>query len=452
MSEATMPPAPAALPEASTLEQEALETCLLAYKAQEWAKLAELVDAWELATGHVPALAALWRGRSAFWAQDYPAAFAWTARAYAVRRRLDPVDQVMAVSQMGEAYARLGRYADARRCWTDALRIGEPLDDIASRVGLGHLRLSLTDRWARGWKDQERRVEMDPKYGIPDGCTAWDGVSPGRIGVLHEQGIGDGVLFARFLPWVAQTSGQRPVYFGPDVLAPWMAGLDVVDLGAVGQWTPEHGIDYVVRMGSLPHLSKLDRPFKVKRFPPLAPASLVAARSQRDRTTLRVGVCWKGEATGHHAFERNLTAEQFAPVWAEVPGSDVTFVNLCHGADVPEGAPFARVDFADALDSGAAVASCDLVVSVDTAIVHLAGSLGVPTVCLTPTIPDWRYGGWPWGVDSVWYESVTVARREHAAAVEGVVRQARFAVETMAALHAEGNNTTQDTTQRRRAA
>lgn len=441
MTTATIPaPAPV---EADALEQEALAACLMAYQQQEWAKLAAMVDAWEQAKGHVPALAALWRGRAAFWAQDYVAAFAWTARAYAVRNRLVPLDRVMAVSQMGEAYARLGAFAKARACFKDALAIGEPLDDATTRTGLGHLRLSITDKWAQGWQDQERRVELGDKLGIPEGCTAWDGNAKGRIGVLHEQGIGDGVLFARFLPWIASTSGQAPVYFGPHLLTGWMGGIEGVEVGTVGEWTPAHGIDYVVRMGSLPHLVGLDRPRKARQFPPLAPASLVQTRAERPRDVLRVGVCWRGESKGHHAFERNLTAEQFAPVWAPIDG--VEFVNLCHAAEVPEGAPFERVEFTDTMESGALIAACDLVCAVDTAVVHIAGSLGVPTVCLTPTIPDWRYGGWPWGVDSVWYESVTCARRSSAADVDGVVRQARFAVESLVAL-------TQENLIRRRAA
>lgn len=413
--------------EASDLESVALQACLLAYNAREWQKLADLVDAWEQAKGHVPALAALWRGRAAFWAQDYIGAYAWTRKAYPVASKLERVDRIAVVSQMGEAMARLGHFGKARTFWKDALALGEGVTDPATVTALGHLRLSITDQWERGWGDQEARLALDPRYGIPEGCTAWDGKAQGRIGVLHEQGIGDGVLFARFFPWVAGVSGCRPVYFGPDVLTGWMEGLDGVEVGVVGEWTPDHGIDYVVRMGSLATLAGVHRPSKASQFPPVAPNALHILHRERPRHEVVVGVCWRGEANGHHAFERNLTAEQFAPVWEPTPG--VRFVNLCHGADVPDGAPFARVDFRDTMDSGTAIAACDLVVSVDTAVVHLAGSLGIPTVCLTPTVPDWRYDQWPWGTGSVWYDSVSVARRDQAANVEGVVRAGRFAVE-----------------------
>jgi len=85
---------------------------------------------------------------------------------------------------------------------------------------------------------------------------------------------------------------------------------------------------------------------------------------------------------------------------------------LSHDADIPASAPFARQKFADIYAAGVAVAKCDMVITVDTSIVHIAGSLGVPTVCLTPTVADWRFA-WPHGGTSPFYASITALRRRN---------------------------------------
>ena len=225
----------------------------------------------------------------------------------------------------------------------------------------------------------------------------------------HEQGIGDAVLFAGWAPQIAKITGHPVTWYGPKVLHRWMADIPGVVLGdwAVLEENREGGAG--VRAMSLPHVLRCNSKWDVPM--PVAPVSLQDARSAfRSSPMLTVGVCWKGSASGWHDFERSYTPEQFAPLWA--PRDHVQFVNLCHNANVSYNAPFAKTEYADIYANGEAVAGCDLVITVDTSVVHIAGSLGIPTICLVPTVADWRFE-WPTGHNTPFYPSVTVVRRRN---------------------------------------
>jgi hypothetical protein len=85
----------------------------------------------------------------------------------------------------------------------------------------------------------------------------------------------------------------------------------------------------------------------------------------------------------------------------------------------------------DLLDSLHEVARCDIVVTVDTSILHLAGSANIPTLVLPPMTVDWRYTGWPSGTSTLWYPSVVVIRREGARGVEAQVKAARMVLDDL---------------------
>lgn len=162
---------------------------------------------------------------------------------------------------------------------------------------------------------------------------------------------------------------------------------------------------------SLPYLAQCATPSDVP--PPFAPDALVRARATRaagDGTAsnpYRVGVCWTSTAANLNKKMR-FSPERFAEVWAPLNG--VEFVNLAHDARVGPNALFGVRRFSDVYETGGVIASLDLVVTVDTLIAHLAGSLGAPTIVIAPTYYDWRYR-WPGEHGSAFYSSVSVFRQ-----------------------------------------
>jgi hypothetical protein len=145
-------------------------------------------------------------------------------------------------------------------------------------------------------------------------------------------------------------------------------------------------------------------------FPPLDKISL-----WRDRLTslpgLKVGLAWAGRPEHENDMNRSLPSAALVP-FGEVPG--VSFVSLQFGSDKPGKLSFRVADYSaeivDFCDSGALASNLDLIITVDSAIAHLAGGLGVPTFLLLPWNPDWRW--FRNRSDSPWYPRMKLYRQE----------------------------------------
>lgn len=422
---------------------DALQVLTHLHDTRDWAGVVEFTDAWLEARGTLPATAAHFRSAGLQGVRDYQSALMWAALACrtltSVATDADRVAWVASRINLGQCFARLGEYVQAKRIFRAALRI--PVTDPDARVALGHLRLCLKPRqWAKGWRDHEARIGTDRAPAIP-GVPMWDGgPTTGPVVVLHEQGIGDAILFARWLPWVAERSGHPVIWAGPAFLHRWMQSLPGVGsclsvddalLVPDGETVNLAQGVALVRAMSLPALHGT----KPDTIPaPAAPAVIFHDPSTPflPHRPVRVGVCWAGAQGGHHDFERSFDPATFAHLWSPaIP--NVEYVSLQYATEPPEGAPFDAMPTGDVYATAERIVSCDLVVSVDTSVVHIAGSLHIPTLCLTPTTPDWRYPNWPEGSDTPWYGSVVVIRRDKAAAHEDQIRTAKAVAEDMVA-------------------
>jgi len=144
-----------------------------------------------------------------------------------------------------------------------------------------------------------------------------------------------------------------------------------------------------------------------------------AARLEQWRVRLgatqapRVGLAWSGKPTHKNDRNRSIPLTLLSPLLL-TPG--VTFVSLQKDYRAADRAAFAaaplvRLDgaLADFADTAAAIAALDLVIAVDTAVAHLAGSLGKPLWLLLPAIGDWRW--FKDRADSPWYPSARLFRQ-----------------------------------------
>jgi len=141
---------------------------------------------------------------------------------------------------------------------------------------------------------------------------------------------------------------------------------------------------------------------------------------------LSVGFAWAGNPAHRNDYNRSMALEQLAPLF-DVPG--VRFLALQPGAragDLGRLTNFAAgsdlsAELVDFAETAAVVANLDLVIAVDTAIVHLTGALARPVWTLLPHVPDWR-----WlleRADSPWYPTMRLFRQERAGDWAGVVAQ-----------------------------
>ncbi len=387
-----------------------------AHDAKQWAKCVKVGDAWVDARGELPALCAVWYAQSLLGVGRYNDALRWAHVAVGSIPASEKLGMCAAKGCYAQILAARGDYMASRKILREMIRV--PQGDPEAQEKMAHVALAVSDDWRRGWTDHEARLR-NTKRPFPANCRPWDGVTQEPVAVLHEQGIGDAVLAARWLPWLERASGYVPTWYGPSLLHRWIGSL--AGVGSIDDAENNTEPMAAVYALSLPYYAGVKRPQDVPN--PVAPSALIEQRRNRPANErIRVGVCWKGADWGWHNFERSFKPYEWAPIVEPVDG--VEFVNLCHMAEVPETWPFPMTGYSDIYHTGEVMTTLDLVVSVDTAVVHLAGSLNVPTIAILPTKVDWRYR-WPFGNTTPFYDSVTTIRRRSSDNLE-CIAHARF--------------------------
>lgn len=299
----------------------------------------------------------------------------------------------------------------------------------------------LDGRLPQGWHDYEWRFRTNPELERPFTQPRWNGaVHPGKRLLVHaEQGLGDTIQFARYLPLLKARVGasmeivlecQRP-------LARLLCGLPGADRLVVREDEARVAapFDLHVPLLSLPGLfgTTLDTiPVPIALTVDPDESQQWAARLGQ-LPGLKVGLVWAGNPDHRGDRQRSMALAQLAPL-AGV--TDVRFVSLQKGRNAEihdRGAPLDLIElgsqFSDFAATAAAIANLDLVISVDTAVAHLAATLGKPTWVLLPFSPDWR---WLLGrEDSPWYPNARLFRQPRRGDWDGVVRAVAQALTTL---------------------
>lgn len=284
--------------------------------------------------------------------------------------------------------------------------------------------------WIRGLNHMDCRWRLPdfPRGPSPDGVPLWQpGTQPVSPVLLEpEQGLGDTIQFIRFIPELA-ARGHR-VWLGcPRPLWRLLAGFPGVER-LISNTAEAAGAGCRLPLMSLPSrlgitdLSGFSAPY-LKAHRSRDDSSPAASHRTDDRK--RIGFVWRGNPQHKNDRRRSLAILEFAK---HMPTGDSDWVSLqvggdvsgelnllrthhqaaaknCHPATGAAGRQPAIEDagsqFADFLDTARAVTATDEVVTVDTAVAHLAGALGHPSTVLLPDPPDWRWG--LRGRENPWY-------------------------------------------------
>lgn len=308
---------------------------------------------------------------------------------------------------------------------TEAIASAERAIALAPELPGGHFGLAeaslLVGDLARGWREYEWRWRLAGVPPLTPGLDlpTWDGalLVNGRLLLVADQGFGDGLQFARFIPWARERCGDLVIAASREMqplLAQVAPGVKLFDA-----WAEASGCVAVCPLSSLPGLAgvRLDTiPAPVPYLRP-DPTRSVAWRARLDELVApgwpRVGLVWAGRPTHRNDRNRSVALEALGAI----TGLDgVTLVSLQKGPAVAQvGGYFGRAplinlgpELADFEDTLAVIDSLDLVLTVDTAVGHLAGAAGKPVWVMLPYAPDWR-----WlmeRTDSPWYPTMRLFR------------------------------------------
>lgn len=282
-----------------------------------------------------------------------------------------------------------------------------------------------------GWLEYEWRNQLEQARGMLPRMAAppWNGMAlPGeRILLVGDQGYGDTIQFARYIPQVAERCGEVVLGCSPDLarlLAP-IPGVKSVH----SRWDLIPPYRVYALLSSLPGIFGTELDTIPAEIPYLSvPPALVRKWAEKldealPGRQLRVGLAWAGRPTHPNDRRRSMRLADLAPL-ARL--SDVALVSLQQRfpqRDQPSAHLVPLIDLTadltDFAETAAAIVNLDLVVTVDTSISHLAGALGKPVWVMLPTPADWR-----WMLersDSPWYPTMRLFRQQRAGDWSGVV-------------------------------
>ena len=357
---------------------------------------------------------------------------------------LDANDRALAIApehaaawlNRGRALAQLNGLDDAIASYGKALAIRKDYADAHFNTALA---LLTRGDYGRGFAEYEWRWR---RSGMPAqrsrGKPLWLGEYPlaGKTVLLHaEQGFGDTIQFARYVPFLAQ-SGATVVLEVHAELKPLLRRLDGA-MAVIARDEAPPPFDVHCPLGSLPLALRTELATVPAQTPYLSADAAKVARWSARLDALprpRIAIAWSGNPSHDNDRNRSIAFARLAPLLA-APASFVSLQRDLSGEDAARLAGERRVtpvggELDDFSDTAAVLALCDLVIAVDTAVVHLAGAMGRPVWVLVPFAPDWRWTRA--GETTPWYPTAWLFRQSSPGDWDGVIARVADEVKRLA--------------------
>jgi tetratricopeptide (TPR) repeat protein len=341
----------------------------------------------------------------------------------ALERAKDPKQKALYLNNLASTYLDRGWFAKAEPLCRESLALN---DDKQTRHNLG-LALMAQHKWEEGWQLYSASLgtvnRLSIRYRSPGNEEpVWDG-SPGKTVVVYgEQGLGDEICAASMLPDAIRDSKKVIVdcdkrlqgLFRRSFPQAKVYGTRTARPGE-GRWDekPEEieASTAGFELGQFYRKSNADFPGTPYLIPdPDRVAMWKGLFATKGKPT--IGIAWSG-GTWHNAGEhRKLPLDQWKPIFDAI---DAHWVSLQYkdASEQIKGTPVVQYPYgtltSDYDDTAALVASCDLVIAVQTSVNHLAGAMGVPVWAMIPEVSQWRYG--ESGSSIPWYRSMRLFRQ-----------------------------------------
>lgn len=394
--------------------------CNLANAYRRLGKLGEALDSVRRAIELKPKLAeshvimgSIWRDR-----RRPSDALESLRRALAINPNLADPTNIMAVlvEQAGQIEQAASLYARAVELQPDSAQFHENLG----------ISLLMRGHFKRGWQEYDwRRLKPNNPGSRPFPQPAWDGspLNGQTIMLFSEQGFGDTIQFLRYAKMVADRGARVLLECQAPLVSLARQVSGIADVIAQGEAWPEcHAqlalMSLPIVFGTDLHTIPADVPY-ISADPHLVS---IWKEKLSACTGKRIGLAWEGSVTHKNDKNRSMPANRLAPL-AEVNGISLISLQKLGRTAPPDDLKLLDLttELMDFSDTAALIANLDLVITVDTAIAHLAGAMGKPVWILLPSVPDWR---WMLGRDdSPWYPNARLFRQEVPGDWGGVVRR-----------------------------
>jgi len=350
---------------------------------------------------------------------------------------LDP-DGPETLYNLANIYKEQGQCEKAIRCYTKAIELKPDYADAHWNLSIACL---LRGNLAQGWAQYQWRTRTKlatslchHSYDQP----AWTGTPfrGKRLLIYSEQGLGDTIQFARYLPLVKALGGQVLV----ETWAPLKRLLQSVDgidrvMETSSEKIPDTEFDLCVSIMDLPRLFRTTLASIPNQVPYLTTdqQGTDIEKELFNRDKLNVGIVWAGAPTHGNDKNRSCDLHLFKSL-ADIPG--VRLFSLQKGSasaqlDRHPDLPIQDLigSCGDLMNTACIMQHLDLIITVDTALAHLAGALRKPTWTLLPFAPDWR-----WLLnreDTPWYPTMRLFRQDVPGDWQGVFERVQQALTTL---------------------
>ena len=291
--------------------------------------------------------------------------------------------------------------------------------------------LLLSGDYEKGWREYEYRFHKQVQLHAYPQLKRWDGynnLSDSKLLLVCEQGFGDTLQFMRYIPYLIKR-GMIVAFCAQIKLHGLIQASDI----ATEIYSPEEV--YPLTMGEYLPLLSLPKYLNVRPDNPLVTESYIKVPKENilfwkqklsSEKSPIIGICWQGNpktersSNASNARGRSFPLQTFAPI---IENIDANFLSLqkgfgseqltdCRFLDRFVGCQEEINQTWDFVENAAIMMNCDLIITVDTAVAHLAAGLGQPTWLLLHKVPEWRWG--MEGDTTFWYPSMRLFRqREH---------------------------------------
>lgn len=309
-------------------------------------------------------------------------------------------------------------------CLTEKRELADAKDYLETAISLApdlhgaHVNLAyvllLQGEWKEGYEHLEHRLynyaQMRRYLEIFDSDKLWDGkesLDGKKVVVYGEQGFGDTIQYVRYLPKLKELGATVCVCCAPELVT-LISGCEGADEVVMKGLHEGLVYDYHLPILSIPHLTQnfdiSSEPYIINRKKPWD----IHKVKGRD-----IGLCWRGSKIHPEDSKRSISLSQFYDLSSIVANGDCLWSLQKNHDEYADVKALKMADVMDTIedfsDTASLIDSLDLVITVDTAILHLAGAMGKKVWALIPYKPDWR-----WGLDddkTPWYKDVILFRQ-----------------------------------------